>query len=296
LYPGGAASHGSLPHGSSMSARQDSGMAAGLEQGPTDMDAMTINDDPDTAIPSNNVQLLLDRKRKSSHKKKLHTSRRPPPAKKARVASTTNDNAPIVFAPRPPSHDSGTARWRWQDDILADDNWTAAERAQLEASWHHDDTTESGLLKGPPSRLLGSLRDLGRFHYYHQLAADHTGSSVQQKQLYAELEATLTTKQRRRRQREAVSVRLGDHRALEKEKAPVSKTRTMAPSSSRVLRTMEISNGADTSLEDGNARYWMDLDLGHCLLEGVVSMDGTADRRMLYAFGNIELLLLDEDA
>ena len=77
-----------------------------------------------------------------------------------------------------------------------------------------------------------------------------------------------------------MQVRLGDHTQIRDE---AKKARM-----SRVVRTIESGMNDD----DGSGRYWFDLDLGHCLLEDV---DASTGNRTLYAFGSVELLLLDEN-
>lgn len=215
------------------------------------------------------VQLLLDRKRKSSNKKRHNR-----PIKRLRVTASPESSSAPTEPPRAPSQDDGTANLHWERDIRADHNWSSEQKTLFNACFHEDAKSSADWNEEQerPCLLLGALRDIGRSHYFSQLLADFDDgvSAVRE----------WTDKQRRRRQREAVQVRLGDHRQIRDE---AKKARM-----SRVIRTIESVNKDD----DGSGRYWFDLDLGHCLLEDV---DASTGRRTLFAFGSVELLLLDEN-
>ena len=225
------------------------------------------------------VQQLLNRKRKSSNKKRHYH----PPNKRQQATSTTTTTPPVLAAiaeqPRPPSLDEGSMRWSWQQDILADKNWTPQEKQKLNSYLHDNDTSSSLSEKNEPvhssSLLLGALRDVGRFHHFTQLTLDYDDDETTE---------MLTDKQRRRRQRAAIQERLGDHDVVRSSKGDTYDAAKQARMSRVIPTIRENSSG-------GGGQYWFDLDLGHCALE----VAETGRDKTLHAFSSLELLLLDED-
>lgn len=209
------------------------------------------------------LQLFLTRKR--GGKKSPSSSDGKSRAKKRRRAS--EEPTQPVETPRPASQDNGHIRFSWQRDILAENVWSAEEKAQLDAYLHdnHTDDTED---EEPAALLLGALHDLGRFNFFHQLPEDFDeGVGILEQ---------WNEKQRRRRQQRSISVRLGDHTKVRDEDTDWAKKRM-----SRVAHTTDTAN-----------HRWLDVDLGYCMLENV---DADTGHRTLYAFGSLELILLDED-
>lgn len=250
--------------------------------------------------------------------------------------------------PRSPSDDDGTARWHWESDILHDSNWSKKELAELAScmnpSFDDDQNEDQGTDKialdyddrltneantiavEEPGNdeantkpnlpktfmLLGALRDLGHLQCTKQSLTKNVNTDFDGG-MASNSEVCETDKQKRRRRREAMLIRLGDR---VREKAPPrSSVTTSLSSSSRVIRTVEYF-GSKSHVRgkkpDGNddcCRHWLDFDLGHCVLESTGDMlleSGTSNitskernppdnERKLYAFGNLELMLLDEN-
>ena len=218
------------------------------------------------------LQLFLARKRKG--KKQPSSDNKPRAEKRARRTETTEAAAIPTETPRPPSQEKDHLRFSWERDILADGVWSSEEKAQLDALVHDNHTNNISPTEKPPpptSLLLGALLDLGRFTYFHQLPEDFDDGIAMLDQW--------TPKQRRRRQHEAIQMRLGDHTKVRDDDSKMAKKRM-----SRVARTVD-----DMQQQQ---RRWLDLDLGHCLLERV---DAESGHRTLYAFGSLEVFLLDED-
>jgi len=218
------------------------------------------------------LQLFLARKRKG--KKQPSSDNKPRVEKRARRTETTEAAAMFIETPRPPSQEKDHLRFSWKRDILADGVWSSEEKAQLDALLHdnHTNNVSPPDEPSPPtSLLLGALLDLGRFTYFHQLPADFDDGIAMLDQW--------TPKQRRRRQHEAIQMRLGDHTKVRDDDSKMAKKRM-----SRVARTVDDSRPEE--------RRWLDLDLGHCLLERV---DAESGHRTLYAFGSLEVFLLDLD-
>jgi hypothetical protein len=132
------------------------------------------------------------------------------------------------------------------------------DKAQLDAYLHCQDDDDNNDKKKPAGILLGALQDVGWFHHYQQAPIDRDDIDASQ------------TRRLKIRQRHSIKERLGDHSLGDAEEKKLY---------TRVLRT--------TSPDD---RQWLDVDLGHCLLE-----TANGNSRDLYAFSSAELMLLDEE-
>jgi hypothetical protein len=198
------------------------------------------------------MQRLVDRKRKSVNKKRRWNAvlqQFVPKQKKSETRPVAIDTPLEQY-----DNDCGddAPRLASQDDGSAKLDWKRAmeqeEASELPRGWSMDDCIHASNTPADTARLLGALRDLGHFHGFHQSLVD--ASAVV-------------------RPRDALRARLGNHRPEEiKKQRPWSK----------VLRT----------LSDAPQQHWLDLDVGHCILEN--AMDGT-----LYAFRSVEMCLRDED-
>jgi hypothetical protein len=128
----------------------------------------------------------------------------------------------------------------------------------------------------PPLLLLGALKTVGHVHCALQHVHDMTTSTLQTPAMDMD---SWSSKQCKRWFRKVVQERLGSHRYIGKDEHGFSYQKY-----TKVLRTVDPTTD----------QYWLDLDLGECLLE--VPRRGTSSgRRTLCAFSSLEVTLLDED-
>lgn len=163
--------------------------------------------------------------------------------------------------PRAPS-DFGGRRY---DPLEMTAELSYNERQHLEEFIHKEEDSTPQL--EPPLVVFGALKKVGHLHHFLQQEYDL------QVQNYRGDEV-LTDRQVRMRVRKGIQERLGFHQ-LEKNHDP----RTYR---SKVFRTCD---------RDDETKKHLDLDLGNCLVELPVG-----DKKRLFAFSSLEVMLRDEDA
>lgn len=140
--------------------------------------------------------------------------------------------------------------------------------------------------KSTPLVVLGALKTVGHVHCALQYAHDKTQPAP-----LPDMDGW-SSKQCRRWFRKAVQERLGTHRYLGKDEHGFS-----YQTFTKVLRTIERARSTSAAVAEGGVddRYWLDLDLGECLLEVPAHGGGDGRRQTLCAFSSLEVTLLDED-
>lgn len=170
--------------------------------------------------------------------------------------------------------------------------------------------------------MLGDLRDVGQFHYFYDFRFVNRVNPLSENSKVSE-------KQIRRRQRESVRERLGNHFCSTVDNAGSSRATYFADfaarscklpnqRSSRILPTIEhnafaLQNDKMSVLESGESKgqcFYYDLDMGHTFLEVVIDgknqyreLEDTTDpdrqihtkEKILCSFQSIEAMLLDEE-